>query len=203
MVSRVASGLVVDGAYENSVAWARRAELPCPSPCPAIFANHSKAPNIAVQHWPGCDGAPTSCTSCQKNTSGGKCDTPSFLLRSPRVLWRGSLASRQRPCAAPHATRRLANNTAAMPPAPQRQQQHTAAYASCSNSAHSAATHCSQHADATGRQPAAPPRPPSHAATQAQQHARAHQQSAAAQQIHAANSISTSHCSSHCSPRVL
>ena len=131
-----------------------------------------------------------------KNPPGGKCDTPSFLLRSPRVLWRGSLASRQRPCAAPHATRRLANNTAAMPPAPQRQQQHTAAYASCSNSAHSAATHCSQHVDTPNKQPASPPRLPSRAPLRAQTHAPAHQQPAFAQQIHAAYSISTSQCSS-------
>ena len=47
-----AAGLAMDGAHENSPM--RAAELPSP----AIFANHSNSPNMAVQYWPSTDRAP-------------------------------------------------------------------------------------------------------------------------------------------------
>ena len=113
-----------------------------------------------------------------------------FRCLISRVLWRDTLASRQRPRAAPRAAPRSLSTATAMQPAPQHQQQHTAVCAPCSNAAHSAAAHNSQHGGTASNQPAAPPQLPSHTATQAQQHAPAHQQSAIAQKTHAAYSIS-------------
>ena len=106
-----------------------------------------------------------------------KCDTHKPFRCPPRALWRDSLASRQRPHAEPSAARHSFNTAAALQPAPQHQQQHTAACAPCSKAAHSAATNCSQLGDTSTKQPASPPRPPSHAALRAQAHAPAQQYS--------------------------
>ena len=148
----------------------------------------------AASPWGATAGHDRYFVVCGKKTHQVECDTHNPFRCPPRVLWRDSLASRQRPHAEPSAARHSFNTAAALQPAPQHQQQHTAACAPCSKAAHSAATNCSQLGDTSTKQPASPPRPPSHAALRAQTHAPAHQLSALMQQFHAANCTSTSQC---------